>query len=65
LRGDGGFSLSLDSDRETIFADQDMCMAPQSEVSSGSYTLLTQSPFIARGRLAGPKQIEYELYRII
>ena len=42
-----------------------MCMTPQFEVSNDSYDWLTQSLFIGRGRLAGPKRIEYELYRVV
>jgi hypothetical protein len=41
-----------------------MRMTPQFEVSSGSYAWLTQSLFVGRGRLAGLRRIEYELYRV-
>ena len=61
IRGDEGFSRVLDNGRETTFADQYMCMTPQFDVSNDSYAWLTQSLFIARGRLAGPSRIEYEL----
>ena len=64
IRGDEDFSRALQIGRETTFADQYMCMTPQFEVSSDSYAWLTQSLFIARGRLAGPQRIEYELYRV-
>jgi Protein of unknown function (DUF3237) len=65
IRGDEGFSRALDNGRETTFADQYMCMTPQFDVSNDSYAWLTQSLFIARGRLAGPNRIEYELYRVV
>jgi hypothetical protein len=65
IRGGEKFSGALENGRETAFADQYMCMAPQFEVSSDAYTWLTQSLFIARGRLAGPRRIEFELYRIV
>ena len=65
IRGDEGFSRALDSGLETTFADQYMCMTPQFDVSNDRYAWLTQSLFIARGRLAGPNRIEYELYRVV
>jgi hypothetical protein len=65
IRGGEEFTRALENGRETAFADQYMCMTPQFDVSSNAYTWLTQSLFIARGRLAGPRRIEYELYRIV
>ena len=65
IRADASFSQALDSGRQTGFADQYMCMTPLFDVSSDRYAWLTQSLFIARGRLAGPKRIEYELYRVL
>lgn len=41
-----------------------MCMTPQFDVSDAAYDWLTQSLFIGRGRLAGPRRIEYEIYRV-
>ncbi len=64
IRGDEGFSRALASGRETTFADQYMCMTPQFDVGNDNYSWLTHSLFIARGRLAGPERIEYELYRV-
>jgi hypothetical protein len=40
-------------------------MTPQFEVGSDSYQWLTRSLFIGRGRLAGLKRVEYELYRAV
>ena len=65
IRGDESFSQALDSGRQTNFADQYMCMTPQFDVSSDTYSWLTQSLFIARGRLAGRKRVDYELYRVV
>jgi hypothetical protein len=65
IRGDEEFSRALASGRETTFADRYMCMTPQLDVSNDTCTWLTQNLFIGRGRLAGPRQIEYELYRVI
>ena len=59
------FSRALASGRETTFADQYMCMTPQFDVSNDTCDWLTQNLFIGRGRLAGPKRIEYELYRVV
>jgi len=64
IRGDEEFSRALESGRETTFADQYMCMTPQFDVSNDAYEWLTQYLFIGRGRLAGPKRIEYGLYRV-
>jgi hypothetical protein len=41
-----------------------MFMVPQFEVASDRYDWLTQSVFLAQGRLAGPKQIEYAVHRV-
>jgi hypothetical protein len=65
IRGNRVFLEALESGAETAFADQYMWMAPQFEVGSRDYDWLTQSLFIARGRLAGPRQIEYEIHRVI
>jgi hypothetical protein len=46
------------------FADQYMRMAPRFAVSTDSYAWLSQSLFVGRGRFAGPRRIEYEIYRI-
>ena len=65
IRGDEGFSRALASGRETTFAGQYMCMAPQFDVSTDAYDWLTQSLFVGRGRLAGPQWVEYEIYRVV
>ncbi len=64
IRGDEGFSRALETGEQTGFGDQYMYMVPQFEVGDDAYAWLTQSLFIARGRLAGPKRIEYEVYRV-
>ncbi len=64
IRGDEQFTAALASGRETTFADQYMYMTPQFDVAAASYGWLTESLFIGRGRLAGPKRIEYQLYRV-
>jgi hypothetical protein len=42
-----------------------MCMTRRFDVGSDGYGRLTEKLFVARGRLAGPKRIEYEVYRIV
>lgn len=65
IRGDETFSLALASGRETVYADQYVYMTPQFDVSDGTYDWLTQNLFIGRGRLAGPKRVEYQVYRVV
>jgi hypothetical protein len=64
IRGDEEFTRALASGRETTFAEQYMRMTPQFDVSDNTYDWLTQTLFIGRGRFAGPKRVEYELYRV-
>ncbi|HEU5420600.1 MAG TPA: DUF3237 domain-containing protein [Streptosporangiaceae bacterium] len=64
IRGGESFVQALESGQGTSFTDQYMCMAPQFEVSSDEYAWLTRSLFIGRGRLAGPRRIEYEIHRV-
>jgi Protein of unknown function (DUF3237) len=40
-------------------------MTPQFDVGDASYGWLTESLFSGRGRLAGPKRVEYQLYRVV
>jgi uncharacterized protein DUF3237 len=41
-----------------------MYAVPQFEVSPGAHAWLTEHLFVARGRLAGRRQIEYEIFRV-
>lgn len=65
IRGDETFARALEQGLPTAFADQYMCMTPQFDVSSDRYTWLTANLFVARGRLAGPKRIEYQVCRLV
>ena len=65
IRGDERFAQALQDGQQTGFDDQYTCMAPQFEVSDDRYRWLTESLFIARGRLAGPRRIEYRVYRVV
>jgi hypothetical protein len=64
IRGDKKFLDALENGEETGFGDQYMFMVPQFEVASDRYDWLTQSLFLAQGRLAGPRQIEYAVHRV-
>jgi Protein of unknown function (DUF3237) len=64
IRGNAELSAALAAGRETSFGEQYMYMVPQFEVAAERYGWLTHNLFIGRGRLAGPRQIEYELYRL-
>jgi hypothetical protein len=65
IRADDKFSRALEGGSQTGFADQYMCMTPQFDVGSDRYGWLTENLFVARGRLAGPKRIEYQVYRVV
>lgn len=58
------FLAALKHGSSTDFADQYMRIAPRFEVGSGRYAWLTESLFLGRGRLLGPKAIAYEIYRV-
>ena len=65
IRSTERFLSALASGEATEFEDQYMRIAPRFEVGPGTYVWLTESLFLGRGRLTGPKAIEYELYRVI
>jgi Protein of unknown function (DUF3237) len=47
------------------WGDQYMRMAMRFDTGAQKYVWLNQSLFIAEGRLAGPKEIEYRIYRVL
>jgi len=59
------FVSALASGAATEFADQYMRIAPHFEVGAGRYAWLTESLFLGRGRLTGPRAIAYELDRVL
>lgn len=65
IRPSERFLSALASGAATEFDDQYVRIAPQFEVAAGRYAWLTESLFLGRGRLTGPKAITYELYRVI
>ncbi len=58
------FAAALTSGEATTFDDQYMRIVPQFEVGAGRYAWLSESLFLGRGRLTGPKAIAYEIYRV-
>lgn len=58
------FLDALATGKETTWSDQYMRMVPEFIVGGKKYAWLNESIFVAEGRLAGPKEIEYLIYRI-
>jgi uncharacterized protein DUF3237 len=64
IRSTPAFTRALAEGRATAFGDQEMFAVPQFEVGPGRHAWLTEHLFLARGRLAGPRQIEYEIFQV-
>jgi hypothetical protein len=64
IRASERFEEALANGEPTDFDEQYMRMAPVFEVGASRYWWLTQSLFLGRGRMHGPRAIEYEIYRI-
>jgi hypothetical protein len=64
VQASSAFGAAVENDRATDWGDQYMRMALLFETTSDRYRWLTQSLFIARGRLLGAKQLEYDVYRV-
>jgi hypothetical protein len=58
------FTAAATEDRETGWDDQYMRMHLSFETGDPRYRWLTQSLFIARGRLLGSGRVEYEVHRL-
>ena len=58
------FVKAAEDGAQTQWPDQYMRMAMSFDTGADRYQWLNQSLFVARGRLAGPAQIEYEIYRV-
>jgi hypothetical protein len=65
IRGGERFLAALEVGEPTEFADQYMRIAPHFEVGAGRYAWLGESLFLGTGRLAGPRTITYDLYRVL
>lgn len=64
IRESPTFMAALSEGRETRFDDQYMRMVAQFDTGASQYHWLTQSLFVGEGRLAGPRTIEYQIYRL-
>ena len=58
------FTRAAQNDTSTRFEDQYMRMAMFFDTGAAKYAWLNKSVFIAEGRLAGPKEVEYRIYRV-
>jgi hypothetical protein len=58
------FNSAAGSGGETAWEDQYMRMCMTFDTGAERYAWLNQSLFIAEGRLAGPAEIEYAIYRV-
>jgi len=58
------FNSAAESGGETAWEDQYMRMFMTFDTGAPRYLWLNQSLFIAEGRLAGPAEIEYAIYRL-
>jgi hypothetical protein len=65
IRASETFLKALAKGTETTWADQYMRMVPEFIVGGEKYAWLNQSLFMAEGRLAGPREIEYAIYRAV
>lgn len=64
IRPTEAFFGALAAGKETTWSDQYMRMVPEFIVGGEKYAWLNESIFVAEGRLAGPKEIEYLIYRV-
>jgi hypothetical protein len=64
IRADEAFTTALTNGEATDFDAQYMRMVPRFDTGAEQYSWLTQNLFVGEGRLAGPKAIEYRIYRI-
>ena len=58
------FKMAASQNQATHFDDQYLRMVMKFETGEPTYRWLTQSLFIARGRLLGVGHMEYEVYRV-
>jgi hypothetical protein len=59
------FNQAAESGKATGWEDQYMRMFMNFDTGAARYLWLTQHLFIAEGRLAGPSEIEYRIYRVL
>jgi len=58
------FKRAAETDQPTDWLDQYMRLAIQFDTGAGRYAWLTQSLFVAAGRLLGTGRIEYAVHRV-
>jgi hypothetical protein len=58
------FRNAAQNDAATDWPDQYMRMTMNFDTGSEAYRWLNESLFVAEGRLSGPKEIEYRIYRV-
>jgi hypothetical protein len=59
------FRKAAEEGRETRWTDQYMRMHMRFETGADNYCWLNESLFLAEGRLAGSREIEYRIYRVL
>ena len=59
------FRKAAEQGDETDWGDQYMRMNMRFDTGAENYCWLNESLFIAEGRLAGPQEIEYRIYRVL
>jgi hypothetical protein len=65
VEASAAFAAAVEHDTATDWDDQYMRMALFFETGVPRYRWLTESLFLARGRLRGAKAIEYEVHRLL
>jgi hypothetical protein len=65
IRSTPRFLAALAAGEPTDWDDQYMRMVPEFEVGPGDHGWLTEHLFVAKGRLAGVKRLEYAIYRVL
>jgi hypothetical protein len=65
IRPTEAFLQALSDGTATSWPDQYMRMVPEFVVGKGKYSWLDENLFLAEGRLSGPHEIEYAVYRVL
>lgn len=65
IRPSEAFLRALQDGGSTDWSDQYMRMVPEFEVAAGPYSWLSENLFVAEGRIADTRTIEYRIYRVL
>lgn len=65
IRPSEKFLHALRDGGATDWGDQYMRMVPEFDVAAGPYEWLSQNLFVAEGRIADTRTIEYRIYRVL